>query len=172
MEETARRSEFKDDLSIDAPIPGQSLTAPLGDRPWQNPPEYVEVEDALEYYIPKVLDPEFSVELLDIIEMGIPLTTIANSLQLASVMEGKHSVDIGMLILPILMEFIMLMADEVGIKYDNGMKKDKSIRESSIDLAISKLEEAGVTGLDFDKEEKEEPAEEEETKGLMARRKA
>ena len=69
MEETARRSEFKDDLSIDAPIPGQSLTAPLGDRPWQNPPEYVEVEDALEYYIPKVLDPEFSVELLDIIEM-------------------------------------------------------------------------------------------------------
>ena len=70
------------------------------------------------------------------------------------------------------MEFIMLMADEVGIKYDNGMKKDKSIRESSIDLAISKLEEAGVTGLDFDKEEKEEPVEEEETKGLMARRKA
>ena len=52
------------------------------------------------------------------------------------------------------------------------MKKDKSIRESSIDLAISKLEEAGVTGLDFDKEEKEEPVEEEETKGLMARRKA
>ena len=56
--------------------------------------------------------------------MGIPLTTIAISLQLASVMEGKHSVDIGMLILPILMEFIMLMADEVGIKYDNVLTFD------------------------------------------------
>jgi hypothetical protein len=85
-------------------------------------------------------------------------------------MEGKHSVDVGMLILPILMEFIMLMADEVQIKYDSGMEQDKTIRESSIDLAIRKLEEAGITGLDFDKEEKEEPMEE-ETKGLMARRK-
>jgi hypothetical protein len=50
------------------------------------------------------------------------------------------------------------------------MEQDKTIRESSIDLAIRKLEEAGITGLDFDKEEKEEPMEE-ETKGLMARRK-
>ena len=25
----------RDNVALDAPIPGQSLTAPLGDRPWQ-----------------------------------------------------------------------------------------------------------------------------------------
>ena len=158
--------------STSRPIPGIGMTHELGARPWQTPYQYTTLEEALDYYIPRLSSEEVRRKLFDVLEMGIPVTSVANSIQLSSVMEGKHSVDIGMLILPILMEFIMLMADEVGIKYDNGMKKDKSIRESSIDLAISKLEEAGVTGLDFDKEEKEEPVEEEETKGLMARRKA
>ena len=157
--------------STSRPIPGMGMTHELGARPWQTPYQYTTLEEALDYYIPRLSSEEVRRKLFDVLEMGIPVTSVANSIQLSSVMEGKHSVDIGMLILPILMEFIMLMADEVGIKYDNGMKKDKSIRESSIDLAISKLEEAGVTGLDFDKEEKEEPVEEEETKGLMARRK-
>jgi len=158
--------------STSRPIPGMGMTHELGARPWQTPYQYTTLEEALDYYIPRLSSEEVRRKLFDVLEMGIPVTSVANSIQLSSVMEGKHSVDIGMLILPILMEFIMLMADEVGIKYDNGMKKDKSIRESSIDLAISKLEEAGVTGLDFDKEEKEESVEEEETKGLMARRKA
>ena len=158
--------------STSRPIPGMGMTHELGARPWQTPYQYTTLEEALDYYIPRLSSEEVRRKLFDVLEMGIPVTSVANSIQLSSVMEGKHSVDIGMLILPMLMEFIMLMADEVGIKYDNGMKKDKSIRESSIDLAISKLEEAGVTGLDFDKEEKEEPVEEEETKGLMARRKA
>ena len=156
--------------STSRPIPGMGMTHELGARPWQTPYQYTTLEEALDYYIPRLSSEEVRRKLFDVLEMGIPVTSVANSIQLSSVMEGKHSVDIGMLILPILMEFIMLMADEVGIKYDNGMKKDKSIRESSIDLAISKLEEAGVTGLDFDK--KEESVEEEETTGLMARRKA
>ena len=141
--------------STSRPIPGMGMTHELGARPWQTPYQYTTLEEALDYYIPRLSSEEVRRKLFDVLEMGIPVTSVANSIQLSSVMEGKHSVDIGMLILPILMEFIMLMADEVGI-----------------DLAISKLEEAGVTGLDFDKEEKEEPVEEEETKGLMARRKA
>ena len=43
---------------IDAPIPGQSLTAELGNRPWQKPPQYNTVEEALEYYIPRLTDPD------------------------------------------------------------------------------------------------------------------
>ena len=152
------------------PIPGMGMTHELGARPWQTPYQYSTIEEALDYYIPRLSSQEARRKIFDVLEMGVPVTSIANAIQLSSVMEGKHSVDVGMLILPILMEFIMLMADEIQIKYDSGMEQDKTIRESSIDLAIRKLEEAGITGLDFDKEEKEEPMEE-ETKGLMARRK-
>ena len=171
MEETARRSEFKDDLSIDAPITGQSLTAPLGDRPWQNPPEYVEVEDALEYYIPKVLDPEFSVELLDIIKMCIPLTTIANSMQNASVMEGIHNVDVGILALPAIVELLALVAKENDVPYKTGLEKPEAPEEMPVtqaDIAMA------MKDMDEEDPEVEETMPVEEVKseptGLMARR--
>ena len=37
-------------------------------------------------------------------EMGVPLTVLANTIQLASVMEGVHTVDVGILIIPIIVE--------------------------------------------------------------------
>lgn len=38
--------------TFDYPIPGQGMTAEVGSRPWQNPPQYTTVEEALEFYIP------------------------------------------------------------------------------------------------------------------------
>ena len=43
---------------IDAPIAGQSLTAELGNRPWQQPPQYTTVEEVLEFYVPRLTNPE------------------------------------------------------------------------------------------------------------------
>lgn len=126
---------------LDAPIPGQSLTHELGARPWQQPAQYTTVEDALDYYIPRLESEEVTNQLLDVLEMGIPVTTVANTMQLGSVMEGKHSVDVGMLILPVLVELIMLIADSAKIEYTSGLEKDKKMRSSTIDMAISKFKE-------------------------------
>ena len=99
-----------DAVPFDAPIPGQFLTAELA-RPWQQPAQYTTVEEALDYYLPRLQSEEVSSQLLDVLEMGIPVTTVANTMQLGSVMEGKHSIDVGMLILPVLVELIMLIGD-------------------------------------------------------------
>tara|TARA_R110001632_G_scaffold192734_1_gene313575 strand:+ start:887 stop:1396 length:510 start_codon:yes stop_codon:yes gene_type:complete len=137
---------------LDAPIPGMAMTAELGSRPWQTPSQYNTVEEALDYYIPRLESEEISTSLMDVLEMGIPVTTIANTMQLSGVMEGKHTVDVGMLILPVLVELIMLMGDRAGIKYTSGLEKGKEMRGSLIELAVSKFNEAGDT---------EEPTEEE-----------
>ena len=126
---------------LDAPIPGHSLTKELGSRPWQQPAQYTTVEDALDYYIPRLESEEVTDQLLDVLEMGIPVTTVANTMQLSSVMEGKHSVDVGMLILPVLVELIMLIADSAKIEYTSGLEKDKKMRGSLVDLAVSKFNE-------------------------------
>jgi len=126
---------------LDAPIPGHSLTKELGSRPWQQPAQYTTVEDALDYYIPRLESDEVTEQLLDVLEMGIPVTTVANTMQLSSVMEGKHSVDVGMLILPVLVELIMLIADSAKIEYTSGLEKDKKMRGSLVDLAVSKFNE-------------------------------
>ena len=163
--------------TIDAPIPGMGMTHELGGRPWQMPPQHTTIENALDFYIPRLTAKESRRQLFDTLEMGIPVTTIANSIQLSSVIEGKHTVDVGMLVTPIIMEFIMLMADEVNIKYETGLEEVKKMRPSAIDLAMNKIENKNIEGLNLGNPEEEvekEFVEEEddESKGLMSRRSA
>tara|TARA_R100001440_G_scaffold2834_1_gene7690 strand:+ start:599 stop:1108 length:510 start_codon:yes stop_codon:yes gene_type:complete len=160
---------------IDAPIPGMGLTAPLGGRPWQQPPQFATVENALEeYYLPKITDKAFIPELLTIVELGIPLTTIANSFQLAAVMEGKHSVDVGILLIPVLVELMMTLAEANDVEYVSGMSREKETRLSNAQIALAKKQ-----GLLGEEEEIEAPAvdteevmpeTEEQGMGLMSRR--
>lgn len=159
--------------TFDAPIPGESLTHELGARPWQSPPQYATVEDALDYYVPRFANEDVVRQLVEVLDMGVPVTTLANTIQLGSVMQGKHSVDVGMLVLPVLMELIMFVAESEGIEYNSGMKKDTKLRGSLIDTALVKLENEQA---DEDTEEapaEEEPVVEEDTaverKGLMGR---
>ena len=163
-----------DAVPFDAAIPGQSLTAELGSRPWQQPAQYTTVEEALDYYIPRLQSDEVSKQLLDVLERGIPVTTVANTMQLGSVMEGKHSVDVGMLILPVLVELIMLIGDTAGVKYTSGLEKDKDIRGSVVDLAVKKFkdesdEKEDTDGAEITIKEMKEAADERAT-GLMSRR--
>lgn len=160
-----------DAVPFDAPIPGQSLTAPLGGRPWQSPPQYATVEEALDYYIPRIDSDEVSSQLIDVMEMGIPVTTIANTMQLSGVLEGKHSVDVGMLILPVLVELLMLIGDTAKVKYTSGLEKGKELRGSLVDLAVQKFkdEQAKTNKDEPEVVEEMETSVEQTTGGLMSR---
>ena len=158
---------------INAPIPGMSMTAPLGGRPWQQPPQMATVEEAMDYYVPKLMDREFVPELLTIIELGIPLTTIANSFQLASVMEGKHSIDVGILVIPVLVELMITIAEANEVEYVSGMSREKEKGLANAQIALAKKK--GMLDKDSKVEEPtpeptEEPEEEEPSMGLMSRR--
>ena len=159
--------------SFDAPIPGQSLTMELGSRPWQNPSRFTNVDDTIDYYMERMSSEDFMLQLADVLEMGIPVTTLANTIQLGSVMEGVHTVDVGMLVLPMLMEMIMMVGDSAGIKYDSGMtdtSKPKT-RDTFIAKVISDYEkEIEAVDLTDDTPDIEEEEVMEEPKGLMARR--
>jgi hypothetical protein len=129
------------EASFDRPIPGQSLTAELGGRPWQTPYQYATVEETLDYYIPRFANEEVTEQVLDVLEMGVPVTSLANTIQLGSVMEGKHSIDVGMLVMPVIMELIMYIADTANIEYSTGLEKDTKVRGSLVDSVSAKLKE-------------------------------
>jgi len=159
---------------IDAPIAGQSLTAELGNRPWQQPPQYTTVEEALQYYIPRLTNPEMIEDLFNVMETGIPLTTLANAIQSSGVMEGKHSLDVGILIMPVLMETMAYLAEESGIEYVAGTnKKIGSDKPSSaaIARAIAMVKkEKGESSEELKEEVQTEMELEEPSGGLMSRR--
>ena len=176
-------ADFKDEPSFDMPIPGQYLTNKLGNFPWQQPQQFSTVEDASDWYIQRLTDEEFIDDIIDNMELGIPLTDIANALQINGVMQGIHTIDVGMLVIPVIMEVLAYMGDLYGADYDMGTKlaKDERPSGSAVQLALKKvkkkmdamdLEKARMEEEEMEAEEPEEMSEEGEPVmiGLMARR--
>ena len=153
-------------VSLDAPIPGQSLTAPLGDRPWQKPARFSQPDVALAFYVDRITKEERANNMLDILENGVPVDVLVDIMQQGGVMEGVHSLDTGIIIAPALVEVISSMADNVGIEYTKFSTgtKDKSATSAEIVFATKDEPQAEVPEIEVEEDIEEEP------KGLMARR--
>ena len=165
---------------FNAPIPGQSLTAELGSRPWQKPPQLTTVEEVINYYSDKFLEPKVSSDLVTMMSDDIPITVIVDSTMLANVMEGKHTIDVGMLVAPFLVEMCSFLGDEAGIKYTTGLeeedhqKEENHLEEEEDNCVVDTV--AARQGMSEFKSEvgQDTPTEEEEApepvkSGLMAR---
>ena len=116
--------------------------------------------------------------MFDLMELGVPVDALVDVLQLNGVMEGVHSVDVGVIITPALAEAMSLMADKAGVEHQlvsTDPDEDK-VSGTQVALSLSELDE-GEGGIDFSMND-EKPEEEvvidevvsEEPKGLMARR--
>lgn len=160
---------------FNAPIPGESLVAELGARPWQTPPKMTSVDEAVDYYMERMSSEDFMEQVVDVLESGVPVAVVANTIQLASVMDGIHSVDVGMLVVPVIMEMLMLLGDSAGIEYSLGDEKfDQEITDGKIAKAVTAYK-TKMSEVTEDKkpepEIEEEPEKEAKSSGLMARRK-
>ena len=156
---------------MDGPIPGQSLTTEIGSRPWQQPAKFSTVEDTLEHYATKITDPKINDSLLDALEMGTPVASIAEIVVQSGAMEGIHTIDVSILVLPVIMELIAYVADEAEIEYSmDGSEKINQdiISPSQIALAVQKLKNKKP---EVKEEQSVDIAEESPpASGLMARR--
>jgi len=171
--------EFEEQV-LDAPIPGMGLTAELGGRPWQQPPRLSTVEEAVDFYIERMSTDDFAEKLIATLEMGVPVTTIADVMNMSGVMDGTHSVDIGILVSPVLVEFMMFIADSAGIEYNTGLEKEEGPSKALINRAISKFKKETTKQDTVQPDEmaeempvetqEEKPMAEEKPVGLMARR--
>ena len=149
--------------NFDRHIPGQSLTSKLGQYPWQRPPQYNTVDDAMQFYAERIMNPMFRDQIAETMELGVPITSIANALQSNGVMLGKHTID------------------EEGVDYVMGTEledpDEDKFRDSTIAVAMKKVEAKMKTAGKEPVEETEPMIEEESAEaseppatGLMARR--
>lgn len=149
---------------INAPIPGMSLTSEPGNRPWENPPNLVSVEDAMEFYTKRILGtPENYDQVLDILESGLPVRNVANILMKTSVMEGNHTIDVGILVLPVIEELLMAVADMHNSEYTESIDsvfKENVVSRRQARLAVQEMQKSKATPT-------VEPTE--QPKGLMAK---
>ena len=104
-----------------APIPGNSLFTTPSDVPWERPSELDTVDDALAYYFTNLRDPEIIDDVMTVVDMGIPLEPIVKTMYMSSVMMGIHNLDVGLIVAPVLTEFLAAVAKtyEIDFRYAN-----------------------------------------------------
>lgn len=160
---------FRETSDFDVPVPGMSLTHEVGARPWQTPPEFVSIEEALDYYIPRLTDTNYMGRLIDIIETKIPLTSIADTLTLGGVMQGLHTIDVAVLVNPILVELMEGIAKNAEVDYVVG--DDEGIDDAPDSMLIKKAMEK-IDNMDISSVVEPEKNNDVESKssGLMSRR--
>jgi len=170
--------KIKPEEFLDAPVPGMSLTAEPKSRPWRRPSQVSTVDEALSLYTPIFKNKKTTKMMLQQIENGVPLTTIADVLITANAMEGRHTLDVGVLLAPVLVETMITVAELAGIDYVIG-NEERELPEERTELvnrAMRSIQEKEETDeeptIDEDVTEDLEEVEPEEKEliGLMARR--
>ena len=151
---------------LNRPIAGMSLTTEPGNRPWEKPPQLVTIEDAIDYYTKRILDPESHDSVLDTLETGLPVLNLANLLTKTSVMNGVHTIDVSVLVTPVVEELIKTVADIHGVPYISSF--EEAIKRNTISSRQAKMIVREATAS------KNKPAEAPapqapESKGLMAK---
>ncbi len=162
-------------------IPGQSLTAEPKNAPYENPPELNTAEDSIMWHLNRLQDKEKFKALADTLELGLDVVTITEGLLRGAVMGGIHSIDISLIIAPVIHEYITSTAEKLGIDFEEGLT-DNSEQDDAIEYQINEKKAKDMLAeLDMEVEEDmdtEESMQEElpmdmpreKPKGLMARR--
>ena len=166
-----------------APIPGQSLTSEPRSYAWENPPEYSTPEDALMWHLENLDDPKKTEAMISLMGLGLDITTMTEGILRGAVADGRHTIDVSMIIAPVIHEYIVGVAEAANIEYNEGFEEDeldldnmKSIinkqQASKILEEVSEGEEIDLPDApeEMMMMEQEQPVEEEKPMGLMARR--
>ena len=93
-------------LMFERPIPGQSLTAEPKSQAFERPPEITDPIEALDAHMDNLAREGAMEDALYFLEFGIDLVTLVQGILRGAVMEGIHSIDVSLIIAPVLHEHI------------------------------------------------------------------
>ena len=109
--------------------------------------------------------------MVDVMEQGTTVVAVAEMIQSSGVMQGLHSVDVGLIIAPVIVELLITQADLAEIEYKVGTEKSDIPDSSMISRAVDNSgEEYFDTGVDPMEEEIMEEAPQVQPEGIMSRR--
>ena len=126
---------------LEAPVPGQSLTDQPKNWPWENPPEMADTEEATRYYINKLADEDVMDDLSVVLGGGMPVAPFVKTLLTTGVMNGRHSVDVSIIIAPVIHAFIKAAMTSYGIEVrDDITSPEEELKEREKQRLMTALE--------------------------------
>ena len=130
---------------LQAPIPGQSLTATPRQYKWERPPQMADQEEVVKYYINKLADKDVMDDLAVLFDGGMPIAPFVETLTTTGVSEGLHTIDVSLIVGPVLHAFIKAAMLQYGIDakddtYDpekDPTEREKRRLQTAIQLALA-----------------------------------
>ena len=108
----------KDRLSLDRPIPGESLTNDPGSPyPFEKAPEYTDRTDALEYLFSTFTEEKAYPSILNLISKDVPIMNLAEIFLYKGFTEGKWNPDLMIMLAEPTAYMLMALAEKADIKY-------------------------------------------------------
>jgi hypothetical protein len=148
------------------PIPaGISWTAPEKSRAWQNPPKFTKLSDVANNYITMLSSKQMANTVLDAIDTKAPLASLAEVIMLSGVQKGAHTLDTGVLVMPIIVEMLKTVAmlhDVKTVTYSEEYDDMRAIPTRAVKMALA-------SSMEMPTEEMSSPAEKPKA-GLMQRK--
>lgn len=117
---------------LKAPIPGESLTEAPNKYAWERPPETVDPEKAIVHHIERLSQEKVQDNVLDALQMGLPVSYITDLALTGAVINGIHNIDVSLLIGPVIHEFVASIADASGLEYKEFFEEDKTKDTSAV----------------------------------------
>jgi len=127
-------------ISLRRPIPGSSLTNdPDSPYPWEKPPEYTELSDALTYIFELLIEPDNYVPIMDTVAKDTPLMDITQGILFKGFTEGKWNPDLLMLLAEPVCYMIMALAERADIDFVvyRGEEEDEIEDAKMFDMQIT-----------------------------------
>jgi hypothetical protein len=112
-----------DPNAMDGPIPGENFTSDTKNYPWHRPPEYTNLDDAIEASFKKLTDDDAAFGLLTVIEMGATIADMTQAFVMSGVGAGKWTPDFAILLAGPVSHIMYLMAKGYGIDCDLGIEE-------------------------------------------------
>ena len=106
------------------PIPGENYTSDERNYPWHRPPEYTDMDSALERVIADFEDdPDTFQKHMSFIEVGLPVTLITEILVMRGISKGYWTVDFGILLAGPIAKILTIFAKSFGIEFNLGIDR-------------------------------------------------
>lgn len=132
------------DLVMPVP-PGVSWTDPEKGRPWTQPPKMTNISDVAQAYVTMLSSDKSISSILSAIETKVPLASLAEGMMLTGVARGEHTIDAGILVMPVIIEMLKTVAEIHGsdnfVFPDDVTEDDIIMSDRVVKKALAKLTE-------------------------------
>ena len=129
-------------ITLNRSIPGQGLTTdPDSPMPWEQTPEYTDLEEGLQYIFGLLIDPENYVPIMDVIDDGTPLMDITQGILFKGFTEGKWNPDLLMLLAEPMTYILLALAERANIddiKIYRGEEEDEDDEAKLFNIEVDK----------------------------------